>query len=148
RTLRLSVAGSQGPTRIAWAADSRRLATVRGGNGPEEIDPVTIWDTDTGRELYRFGGRMRTTAVAWAPDDQSLAVADQRGFVKIWSPVTWREKHTFRGYSSAGLGLGQTLGFSSDGKRLAAHVRQPTGAEGRGPTEDRVAVWQLQTGKE
>jgi WD40 repeat protein/serine/threonine protein kinase len=146
-TLRQSVGGSQSSTRIAWAADSRRLATVS-ANSPESIDPVTIWDTDTGRELYRFGGRMSTTAVAWAPDDQSLAVADYRGFVKIWSPVTWREKHTFRGYSSAGLGIGQTLGFSSDGKRLAALVRQPTGAEGRGPTEDRVAVWQLQTGKE
>jgi serine/threonine protein kinase/WD40 repeat protein len=98
---------------VAVSPDGRWLA----GGGFAQV--VHLWDAATGQEPFTFKGhREMVTAVAFAPDSQTLASAssDERTTVKLWDLKSRAESFTLQ----ADKGHWVTrLAYSADGRRLA-----------------------------
>ncbi len=64
---------------VAFTPDGRRLAMT--GADRE----VTIWDAETGRQLFTLAKQDdAVTFVAFSPDGQVLASASADGTIKLW----------------------------------------------------------------
>src|SRR5262249_39772749 len=79
---------------------------------------VLLFETATGRELRRFGGRQEPThSLAFAPDGRTLATSASGGLVRLWRGATGE------GLCRIGVGTsvrGKTfLASSPNGKLLA-----------------------------
>jgi WD40 repeat protein len=84
---------------------------------------VKVWDTLTGREVRTLTGHGDAVfAVAFHPDEGSLASGSRDGVVKVWDTRTGRETRTLRGHSAQVCGVA----FSPDGTRLASADREGT----------------------
>lgn len=103
----------QGPNtgihRLAWSGNGERLAAV--GEDGEAV----LWESKTGKELRRLGGRVRW--VAWDRDGQRLTLSAQNGTVTLW-PAEPGPAIRFFGPVEGLADLRQPV-FSPDGKLLA-----------------------------
>ncbi len=118
-----SIAG--GGECVAFSSDGKRIAS---GDGA-----VRIWDTATGKEISTYKGTLgRVTSVAFRPDGQRIAAADE-WMVKVWDTATTQKPLSpYTGFDS----WYTSTAFSPDGKRLIA--------AGHGP----IRVWDTTTGAE
>jgi WD40 repeat protein len=78
---------------------------------------VRLWDPTTGRLVRVLPGESKIAAVAFAPDGDALAAADERGVIIIWNPADGTIRH--RLHSSEDQAL-RCLAFAPDGRTLAA----------------------------
>jgi len=131
-----TVAGRlSGPTgniqSMAFSHDGRLLAAS--GYGPK----IVVWNVSTRsvEQLLHWPHRHNPTpnAIAFSPDDRSLAAAGSDGFIRIYDLRTGRILDTVE---TQGLSTLQDLDFSSDGRFLAA-----AGLSGQ------ITVWNVQQRK-
>jgi RNA polymerase sigma factor (sigma-70 family) len=120
---------------LAFAADGRTLASVGGRQ-------VWVWDTATGKEVWRADVGPADLAIAISPDGKLLASAgwDVASAVSIRETATGKELHHYR----LPLGVPQVV-FAPDGKTLAAV--EDWNDDDDGPRENKVHLWDLATGK-
>lgn len=85
RTLR-TLMGSGVFGRLAFSPDGTRLAAA-----PYQTSRVQVWDTATGRELFRVEHQGAhsfnldsTVSLAWSPDGNSLATASADDTLRVW----------------------------------------------------------------
>jgi len=113
---------------MAAAPDGSAFAIGEGGNLPVG-DPnygdrtwrVALVDPATGRvrkELFESGAWC--TALAFSPDENTLAVGTESGRVRLLDLRSGSERHTFQTTSDNWI---ESLAFSPDGSRLAAAGR-------------------------
>jgi WD40 repeat protein len=76
---------------------------------------VYLWDTATGRQIWRYHGP-EVYAVAFWPDDKLLALGDAEGAVTLWEVSTRQVRRRLQGHQGAIIGLA----FSGDGNTLAS----------------------------
>ncbi|HEV3083025.1 MAG TPA: protein kinase [Gemmataceae bacterium] len=116
----------QGPRSLAFFRDGKRLAVNFNGG-------VQLWDTTSAKLLAilrESGYEVYSTAVS--PDEQTIAVGDNKGKVRLWkSPFGARPPTILGGHQAYVLGLS----FSKDGRRLASAADDGT-----------VMLWDLATG--
>jgi WD40 repeat protein/serine/threonine protein kinase len=131
---------------VAFSPDGRRLATASGtpsGAGRREGGEVKIWDTDTGKELFRFANLPHwANSVAFSPDGKYLAAAtgdlyvvapSRPGEVRVWDAANGNEVLTLRGHTF----WVTSVAFSPDSKRLVS-----------GGADRTVRIWEVPTGRE
>ena len=111
------------PARLAFSPDGRWLATIGGG--------LRLWSTGTWRcahVLVTDRGPLTSSAMAWSPDGQHLAVVRDTGGVSVWNAAT----------GTAALDVPDQFGdvwslaWSPDGRHLAAGG-------------DQITVWEIST---
>jgi WD40 repeat protein/tRNA A-37 threonylcarbamoyl transferase component Bud32 len=126
-------------TAIAFSPDSTRLATIVFGIAKgRDPDPVSIWDTATGRRLATFPGR---SEVLWnlifTPDGRSLLISSQSG-VRRWqlAPENDDRDRQPAGHKDEAW----SLVFSPDGRTLA------TGSDDSEPDQT-IKLWDAATGR-
>lgn len=102
---------------LAFSPDGRHMVTGRGSGA------VQVWDARTGREVGTLGthnGPVR--GVVFSPDGRHLATASADGEVKLWDATWLGEKlgpqQPHRTFLAHSPGVGVTVAFSPDGKRL------------------------------
>ncbi|QEH39156.1 Serine/threonine-protein kinase pkn5 [Aquisphaera giovannonii] len=135
RTIRLGPPGDARALGMGWSPDGRRLAVAAAGA------PLRVWDPETGRETARIA--RDATAVAWGPDGARIALAlpDDLGLeVRPWDPRADRPGEPV----FARRGRARTLGWSPDGRRLAA----TWGLSDVGQAGSRLTVSDAATGEE
>jgi WD40 repeat protein len=70
---------------IAWAPDSLMFATSSTINqGGDIIAAVMVWDSNTGKLKHTYPQTSPVQSIAFAPDNQSLAVLDIAGQLHVW----------------------------------------------------------------
>ncbi len=97
---------------ITFSPDGLTLASSR---DPDNI--ITLWDVRTGEvknTLTGYSGRI--TCVAFSPDGQTLASADQGNTINLWDVGTGERKRTLKPRSS----MAKSVTFSPDGQTLAS----------------------------
>jgi WD40 repeat protein len=99
---------------IAFAADGKTLATAGGFNAL--AGEVRLWDAATGTERARLDGlRTVVSALALAPDGQSLASASLGGSVRLWDLTSSRERQRI----DIPNAVSPSVALSPDGRILA-----------------------------
>ena len=99
---------------MAWTDDSFAART----KGPTI---VKFWDLDQDREVRRLPPivpKVIARALAFSPDDRSLAIGLEDGSIQVWDVAACRLRSTLRGHS--GNYSPFQLTFSPDGSRLAS----------------------------
>jgi WD40 repeat protein len=137
---------------VAFSPEGKYLAAGRtssgsGGGG------VSVWDVDTGREIYTYVPTyLDTFCVAFSPDGKWLAAGRGShqdrdptfpGEIKIWDTHTWCEVISLEGHASCVW----WVAFSPDGRRLASasgKFRQV----GVKIVPGEVKIWDLTAGQE
>jgi RNA polymerase sigma factor (sigma-70 family) len=89
------------PLGIAFSPDGTRLA---GCTGPPD-GALCLWQTATGRELWRRPLGCGARAIAFAPDGRSLAVAGDDRTVRLCDPDTGEERRRLRGHDEPATAL-------------------------------------------
>ena len=98
---------------LVWSPDAKRLAAATDDRA------IRVYDAGTGRVLQVLAGHKRLlTAVAYAPDGQTLASTDGRT-IKLWHAATGREMLTIYRDPKIGDAV-QWLECTRDGLRLLA----------------------------
>jgi WD40 repeat protein len=95
---------------LAFSLDGRKLAS--GGMGA-----ATVWETTNGKLLRHMGGKIGMVMhLTFHPDGVRLAAADYKlGSVHVWNADTGEER-----IELPGAGATSCVGYSPDGRRLAA----------------------------
>jgi WD40 repeat protein/tRNA A-37 threonylcarbamoyl transferase component Bud32 len=83
-------------------------------------------------------------ALAWSADGKRLASADGTGTIKLWDAAAGREISTVRAHAGAVY----VLSWGPDGKRLASAGADNPHPINVGPSQARVKIWDVSTGKE
>jgi WD40 repeat protein len=77
---------------------------------------VTIYDTETGREIRKLTGHNSyVTALAYSPDGQKIISVDRKNVMKIWDAGTGRELRS----SELEQDHNYNMKFSADSRRIA-----------------------------
>jgi WD40 repeat protein/tRNA A-37 threonylcarbamoyl transferase component Bud32 len=132
---RTLAAGANGPSRLAFSPDSKRLA----GTGDNPLAPghpgeVWLWDPDTGDRLLTLTGpKSAAFGLAFSPDGNRLVAASADGTVHVWDAVATRRVYPLRGHA----GTVDFVAFSRDGTRLVT-----------GGNDGTARVWDARTGQE
>ncbi|HEX8201031.1 MAG TPA: WD40 repeat domain-containing protein [Isosphaeraceae bacterium] len=136
---------------VAFAPDGE---TIAGGiDGYQRVETwhvesghVQLWDARTGamvRTLAKPDARTLAgsgnwvTAVAFAPDGRSLAIARDDQTIGLWDAETGQEERSWRGPEAAAV-----LAFAPDGKAVVG------GHRGSSPGEGAVILWDAASGAE
>ena len=126
-------------TVIAFSPDSTRLATIVFGIAQgRDPDPVSIWDTATGRRLATFPGRSEVLRnLIFTADGQSLLISSQSG-VRRWclAPEKDDKERQPIGHKDEAW----SLVFSPDGSTLA------TGSDDSEP-DSTIKLWDAADGR-
>jgi RNA polymerase sigma factor (sigma-70 family) len=129
---------------VAFSPNGRLLAS--GGQvveGPRvqgekyETESIRIWDIQSGRVHFRFGGWRGCNCLAFAPDGRSLAstsMSDSK--VHVWETATGRERVALPGRQD----VAWALAFAPDGRTLAVGDLQHTIQLWDWPTGRRIGV--------
>jgi WD40 repeat protein len=111
--------------RLAVAPDGQSAALSKAMN-------LELWNLKTGELLQSLDGHESSiTALAFAPDGQTLASADSGGTIKVWDLADGRPKLSFPGDAGGIL----ALAFSPDSTTLAS-----AGTDERGQRV--IKIWQ------
>ncbi|MDA0284661.1 MAG: WD40 repeat domain-containing protein [Planctomycetota bacterium] len=93
---------------------------------------TAIWDANTGKRLHRLEGhRGAVMAVAFSPDQSTLATGSIDGTIKLWDVASGAWKKTLTGHKS----WVNTLTYRSNGEWLIS-----------GSSDGTVMVWNTTTG--
>jgi WD40 repeat protein len=132
--------GSTDGTIKLWDVTTGREAhTLRG----HSTVPLEAWVQVEGRETRVFGG---ITALAFAPDGQSLASGGCDKLINVWELATGRKRHALTSSTDwiAALAFSPTGGFLASGAGLQAKIVRlwdvATGHEKRSLPADRRGV--------
>ncbi|MBL8796131.1 MAG: protein kinase [Planctomycetia bacterium] len=109
---------------VTFSRDGALLASA----GDDRV--IKVWDATTGQESRGFRARALSNCVAWSPDGQRFATADN--FVQIWDAATLKA-HQVVGEKVEYL---RALAYHPHGEMLAT-------AGNRG-----LKIWDLKTGRE
>jgi WD40 repeat protein len=104
---------------LAFSPDGKLIASAAGQTGSDrpEHGEVLVWETATGKVLYRLEGHAdRPLAVAFHPEGDRLATAGWDGDIKLWDLATGEEMLTLEGHKDAVM----AIAFSSDGSLLTS----------------------------
>jgi WD40 repeat protein len=122
----------------AFSPDGKYLVT---GNGARDVE---VWDANTGQLVHKLGsheGVIRGVAFSPDPDHKYLASMSSKGDVKLWDATRLGEKdgphQPLRSFAAYSPGVGLSMAFSPDGKRLVTGGREYT-----------VRIWDVETGDE
>jgi WD40 repeat protein len=96
------------------------------------IENVRVWDPNTGKELRRMEGFALAVV---SPDGKLVACGDRHYAIYVRDFATGQELRRFRAHYAT-FTHSRTAAFSPDSKLLAAE------------SEERISVWELDTGKE
>jgi WD40 repeat protein len=95
-------------TRIAWAADGKRLAAA------SKDHKIQIWNTESGDLVSVLEGHTDTILdIAWAPNLTSLASVSSDETIKLWNTNTWEMCTEIKKEKC------NSIAWSPDGKTLA-----------------------------
>ncbi len=128
----LQIDGTGRTAVLAVSADGEWLATGSAGN------EAVVWNARTGERVAVLEGHEEpVTALAFTPDNTTLATGDDRGRCRLWNATAgtdqWEESHELRGHSRSIT----ALAFAMGGKRLIS-------ASG----DNTCGQWDVATGKE
>jgi WD40 repeat protein len=129
---------------VSWSPDSRSLATLAGDSNSDA--QINVWEAASGRKTQTIAaGRVNfrgAAALAWSPDDRSMAFAGQP--VQVWKLALPWLPITLRQPPKNGPEADQTfLAWSADSRYLAAlQCRQTSGHE------QVLRAWDMTTAKE
>ena len=135
----LKVPGAGGmltPLAILFSPDGARVVMQTSGGPLGEANPgPTVWDTATGKFLFRLEGHdnVLLLRMAFSPDGTRIATADVGGFfaTKVWDAATGRMLLSLKNDQVPRPPQVTTLSFSPDGHRLMLQTR-----DGQGPSWD------------
>lgn len=114
---------------VAFSADGKRLAVAIPGNNPDKLEEgnrVTVWDVESGKELYARSTVQPVTHLAFSADGSRLVVAAvvfeivyraRKGSIRIWDAANGKEQKVI---PLADETIPEALAFSPDGTRLVA----------------------------
>jgi WD40 repeat protein len=112
---------------LALSHDGRFLAL--GHIGGKKKGALRLWETVSKKTVWLVDtGKMDPTAVAFSPDNSSLAMGSRDGEVSLWDTRSGRALHRFAGHQ----GDVRSLAFSRDGKHLAS-----------GSADTTILVWDI-----
>jgi len=95
---------------VAFAPDGKTLAA-----GSANGAPLRLWDVGTGRAIItRKTYSWTVSCVAFSPDGKTLAIGSDDRTVKVWEPVTGRER------AFAHPDRVRAVAFAPDGQSLAS----------------------------
>lgn len=110
-----------------------------------------LWEMDTGRARDFSIGERWLSAVALAPDGKTLAVAcaenSNYGVVVLCDLADGKELGRLKPFGDQSRSQVAALAFSPDGKTVALGYNRARSTD-RGPPENTIALWDLDTRKE
>jgi WD40 repeat protein len=120
---------------VAATSKGRKAVSVRGGHlHAATAEVATVWDLDTGRELYQLAAHSRgISAMALTADGERAVTAFGDGSLKVWDLRTGTELYTFAGHKE----VISAIALSVDG-----HMAISAAEDGS------LKVWDLQRGRE
>jgi RNA polymerase sigma factor (sigma-70 family) len=128
---------------LTLSHDGTMLAAGCEEVGSRESHPIFLWDVAERKEIrpplsrdsrvYGHGTAIR--AVAFAPDDKSIASGGMDGKVVLWDVSTGEMIRTYRSLNPI-MWCVQALAFSPDGETIAA-----------GDNDRQIFAWTVRTGK-
>ncbi len=102
---------------LAFFADGKRLMAAC----QEEF--VRTWDTASGREVRRFGGRITgPMCAALSPDGKVIAAGENGPCIFLWDAATGKELRRLVGTLVGNGTRANSLTWTADSRRLAADV--------------------------
>lgn len=126
--LRLNSGGGNSITSVAFSPDGATVLT-----GSYE-NTARLWDTLTGRELFRLEGHgERVTSVAFSPDGTLLLTGSWDKTARLWDTETGRELRRLEGHGRPV----NSVAFSPDGATVLTGARDKT-----------ARLWDAATGRE
>jgi WD40 repeat protein len=115
-------------TSMVYSKDSKMLAVSA---GTMEAVPITVFDTATGKELYRLQNEW-AHSIIFSPDGKLLVAASGDDSVKIWEAASGRLLRALEGHKE----LVRSVRFSPYGDLLVS-----------GGGDNEAKIWSVKSGK-
>ena len=139
----LKVSISDERPKVRLSPDGKRLLLV---TATESFGRhITIWDTETGQQVYEFKIDKQVTAYGFAPDSKTVAVAEA-GTIHLRNCET-KASRELEADTSVGYRVFTALTFSPDGKTLAASSHNESESETQNDIVQWDDVWKSNKGK-
>jgi WD40 repeat protein len=116
---------------IAFSPDGKRIASAGGTSGEE--GELKLWDAGTGKLLHSLRPATRVLGLAFAPEGNTLATAEESGTVNLRAGPDGKRLKRLTGHD----GPARAVSFSPDGAFLAS-----------GGDDWSVRLWQTKAGQE
>ncbi|HEY2252701.1 MAG TPA: Gfo/Idh/MocA family oxidoreductase [Planctomycetaceae bacterium] len=138
--LRSSIKGMMQPVlAVAFSHDGRRIAVATGdATRPTKKGAARVYDIQGNLLLMLEGHDRVVSAVAFSPDDLSLATGSADESIKLWDLSSGKELRTFEGHSRPV----NSLAFTADGKLLFSVCG------GRALGGNELKLWDVVSGKD
>lgn len=79
---------------VKWSSDGAKLLTASSDN------TIAIWSGYTGSFIGKLVNRDTIFTASWSPSGEEIASGSRNGDVKVWSALSFNEKHTLQGHKS------------------------------------------------